>query len=127
MKEYNIQNTYQNFNRKNKWMGIIDYKSLLVLVIYMFIIFSAIRVLNLSLKLSMYLFLFFTVPIISAVIINVNNEVAIDVILIIIKFYIKKKIFINKKEIKKEKIKLYKKQVNWKIKIHLEKVTSSYK
>ena len=97
------------FNRKNKWMGIIDYKSLLVLVIYMFIIFSAIRVLNLSLKLSMYLFLFFTVPIISAVIINVNNEVAIDVILIIIKFYIKKKIFINKKEIKKEKIKLYKK------------------
>lgn len=39
MKEYNIQNTYQNFNRKNKWMGIIDYKSLLVLVIYMFIIF----------------------------------------------------------------------------------------
>ena len=108
MKEYNIQNTYQNFNRKNKWMGIIDYKSLLVLVIYMFIIFSAIRVLNLNLKLSMYLFLFFTVPIISAVIINVNNEVAIDV-LIIIKFYIKKKIFINKKEMKKEKIKLYKK------------------
>ena len=39
MKEYNKQNTYQNFNRKNKWMGIIDYKSLLVLVIYMFIIF----------------------------------------------------------------------------------------
>lgn len=109
MKEYNIQNTYQNFNRKNKWMGIIDYKSLLVLVIYMFIIFSAIRVLNLGIKLSMYLFLFFTVPIISAVIINVNNEVAIDVILIIIKFYIKKKIFINKKEIKKKKIKLYKK------------------
>ena len=60
MKEYNIQNTYQNFNRKNKWMGIIDYKSLLVLVIYMFIIFSAIRVLNLSFKLSMYLFFFYS-------------------------------------------------------------------
>lgn len=109
MREYNKQRTYQNFNRKNKWMGIIDYKSLLVLIIYMFIIFSAIRLLNLDFKISIYLFSFFTVPIISAVIININNEVAIDVILIILKFYIKNKIFIHKKELKKDRITLYKK------------------
>ena len=43
MKEYNKQNIYKNFNRKNKWFGIIDYKSLVILVGYVFVIITILR------------------------------------------------------------------------------------
>ena len=29
---------YSNFKRENKWLGIIDYKSLCILLVYIFIV-----------------------------------------------------------------------------------------
>ena len=37
------KDTYSNLNRSNKWLGIIDYKSLIILVIYMFFIWNIMR------------------------------------------------------------------------------------
>lgn len=93
MKEYNKQVIYKNFNRNNKWLGIIDYKSLVFLVVYLFLLVTILRFLSLKLELSIYIFLFFSVPIFAAIFINVNNEVAIEVIFIILKFYVNKGIF----------------------------------
>ncbi len=100
MKEFNKQYIYQNFNRNNKWMGIIDYKSLLVIIIYVFCVFAIIRLLHFNMKISIYLFLGFTVPVISIIVVHINNDVAIDVIIVICKFYIKKKFFVHKRDIK---------------------------
>lgn len=97
MKEYNKQIVYKNFNRNNKWLGIIDYKSLVFLVVYLFLLVTILRFFSLNLEVSIYIFLFFSVPIFAAVFINVNNEVAIDVILIILKFYTQKGIFTDLK------------------------------
>ena len=30
---------FQNFNRNTRWLGIIDYKSLIVLLVYMYVIY----------------------------------------------------------------------------------------
>ena len=109
MKEYNRQPIYKNFNRKNKWFGIIDYKSLVILLIYVFCVITILKFINLKLEYLIYIFLFCTVPVISAVFININNEVAIDVIIIIVKFYIKKVVFVYIKDKKYYKNNMYKK------------------
>lgn len=108
MKEYNKQNIYKNFNRKNKWFGIIDYKSLVILVGYVFVIITILRYINIKLEYAVYIFMFLTVPIVVVVFININNEVAIDVIFIILKFYLKKGTYVNKKDKKWHKKGIYK-------------------
>ena len=108
MKEYNKTAIYKNFNRKNKWFGIIDYKSLVILLVYVFCIITILKFININIEYSIYIFLFFTIPVIAAVFININNEVAIDVIIIIIKFYFRKLFFVNIKGKKNYKNNIYK-------------------
>lgn len=108
MKEYNKQKIYKNFNRKNKWFGIIDYKSLVILVAYIFLIITILRYINIKLEYAVYIFMFLTVPVVAVVFININNEVAIDVIFIILKFYFKQGMYVNKKDKKCYKKCIYK-------------------
>lgn len=115
MKEYNKQKIYKNFNRKNKWFGIIDYKSLVILVGYVFFIITILRYINIKLEYAVYIFMFLTVPVVAVVFININNEVAIDVIYIILKFYIKQGMYVNKADKKFYKKVVYKKIQNKKI------------
>src|SRR5574344_2524937 len=99
MKEYNRQNIYSNYNRKNKWLGIIDYRSLSFLLIYVFIIITILKFTNLKLEYSIYIFIFLVLPVILIVLVNINNESAIDVLITVLKFYISKGIFTNIKSI----------------------------
>lgn len=92
---------YTSYKRSSKWLGIIDYKSLCFILAYIWIIFSILEIVNISLEKSIYIFLFLTVPIISVVIINVNSESAINVIFTIIMFIIKKGIYVDRKNYKK--------------------------
>lgn len=103
MKEYNKQYIYKNFNRKNKWLGIIDYKSLLIVIAYVFLVITILRFANINFEYSIYIFLALTIPVVAVIFININNEVAIDVILIILKYYTKKAIFVNIKDAKEYK------------------------
>lgn len=91
------KNIYYNFNRKNKWLGIIDYKSLLVIVIYIILVINAIRIFNISFNVATYLLIFATLPVIVILTIDINNETCIDMLLIIFRFFINKKIYTNKK------------------------------
>lgn len=108
MKELNKQYIYLNYNRKNKWLGIIDYKSLMFLTIYIFIIIDILKITHLPFQVSIYIFLFLVVPIVGVIFINVNNEVVIDVIFLIFKFYIAKGMFVNDMHLKKFKHIYYK-------------------
>ena len=109
MKEYNKQYIYKNFNRKNKWFGIIDYKSLVMLMSYVFLVITILRFTNINLEYSIYIFLALTIPVVAVIFININNEVAIEVILIILKYYTKKAVFVNIKDAKEYKKIKYKK------------------
>lgn len=109
------KNIYYNFNRKNKWLGIIDYKSLLVIVIYIILVINAIRIFNISFDIAIYILIFATLPVIVIFTIDVNNETCIDMLLIILKFFINKRIYTNIKYVcnlsKERYCKFYKQMV----------------
>ena len=97
MKEkFNEKIMYTSYKRNSKWLGIIDYKSLCIILVYICLIISLLDVINLSIEKSIYVFLFLTVPIISIMFVNINNESAINVILSIVIFRIKKGIYVDK-------------------------------
>jgi len=91
---------YTSYKRNNRWLGIIDYKSLFIILVYVFIIINVLDILNISFEKSIYIFIFFTVPIVSVMIINVNNESIISVIISITLFMLNKKVFVDKQYIK---------------------------
>lgn len=87
---------YSNFKRENKWLGIIDYKSLSILLGYIALIFFLLSNINIKLEYLIYIFIFFTIPVFTVFFINIGNESIYDVIIIIFKFYKNKKIYIKK-------------------------------
>ena len=103
---------YLNYKRKNKWLGIIDYKSLIVLCIYIFIVICFLKhiykFIPIKLEYIIYLFIFFVIPVISALLININDESAVDTLIVIFKFCINNKIYVKKEYIKKLDKKIYK-------------------
>lgn len=101
------QPMYANFNRKNKWLGIIEYRSLLVIIIYIFIIFHIIEYINLNVEVSIYVFIFLTLPLVAALCVNINNESLIYSSLVIYSFFKNKKIYINKRYEKTLKNEIY--------------------
>lgn len=94
---------YTSYKRNNKWLGIIDYKTLCVILIYVWLIINILELINLSFEKSLYIFLFLTVPLISIMLININNESTINVIISIIKFFINKGIYVDKRYVKMNK------------------------
>lgn len=97
---------YSNYKRKNKWLGIIDYKSLVVIAVYIFFIVSILRIIPIKLEYLIYIFIFLVVPVIAILLINVGDDSAIDMLAIILKFSFNNKIFVKKEyivDLKKEK------------------------
>lgn len=108
MEKDNKVEIYFDYKRKNKWLGIIDYKSLIVLCIYFFIIVSILKFIPLKLEYIIYLFLFLIMPAVALVFMNVGEESAIDTLIVILKFGLYNKIYVKKEFIKKIDKKKYK-------------------
>lgn len=100
---------YSNFNRKNKWLGIIDYKSLLFIIAYIFSIYNFLSLFKLDLMVAIYLFLFFTIPVVAILCVSNNNESLLDMIWMIIKFKKDSKIYVRKEYIRNLSNEIYKK------------------
>lgn len=94
---------YTSYKRSNKWLGIIDYKSLCIILVYIWLVINILDLINLDFEKSLYVFLFLTVPIISIMLININNESTINVIICILKFIISKGIYVDKTYYKNNK------------------------
>lgn len=98
LKDEKMENrTYSNYKRINRWKGIIDYKSLTFLISYIFIIFNFINMLSISFEIKFYIILVLTFPVGILLIVNVNNQSAVDALLVVIKYILKRKIYINTK------------------------------
>jgi len=102
---------YSNYKRQNKWLGIIDYKSLVFIVIYGFIIFLLIKKINFSFTVSLYIFIILMSPLIVLLFINTNNGSAIDILIILLKYFFKNKIYVNLKYYSKDKCYIYKNNI----------------
>ena len=86
---------YSNYKRQNKWLGIIDYKTLTIISIYCIVILYVVIKLNLSFTFSVNIFCILISPAIVILFVNGKNDSAVDILIIIIRFAINMKIFVN--------------------------------
>jgi hypothetical protein len=100
----NEKEVFMNYKRNNKWLGIIDYKSLIFLVIYSVVLWNILGIIPLSLEYIIYIFFLLFIPVLSLLCININNESAIDVVLIILKYGLKNKIYTDTKNLNVEDV-----------------------
>lgn len=107
-KKINEQPIYLNYNRNIKFMGIIDYKSLVIIIIYIVIVFNLLRLLPFNLEILIYIFLTLVIPVVVVFCVNLNNESTVDVIITMLRFMVNKKIFVKEKDVKSFKPIVYK-------------------
>ena len=107
IKRINEQRIYSNYTRNLKFLGIIDYKSLTVVIIYIVLILNIMRILPINAEFAIYGFISLVVPIVAIFCVNLNNESTVDVICIILDFYTKRKIYADTDNIRYFKPDIY--------------------
>jgi len=95
LERINKQKVYNFYSRKNKWLGLIDYKTLLFCVIYVFIVFKIIGLFNISYITKIYIVANLLLPLIIFILFNLKEESIIDKLIFILLFYVKRKIYTN--------------------------------
>ena len=87
----------QNYNFKNKFLGVIDYSTLLLNIIWDLFIFSFINLIfqNLTIKISIFIVTCF--PILLFSIIGFNHENIIYIIIYLIKYLKNNKLYLYNK------------------------------
>ena len=113
MKEEKIYIFPENYNKKEKCLGIIEYKLLVIITIICMIVFYTLKYVSLNMKLKVCLFIVlagFPIIIIS---IGINGENMVDFIKYIFKFLIKPRIYVYRKT-EEGNEKIYKKLVPYK-------------
>ena len=88
--------TYPNFNRRNKWLGIIDYKSLIILLIYVIGIYKIIELLKINVINGIYIILICVVPLLGIMYSNKDEDDIYQSLYIIFKFILSNKRFCYK-------------------------------
>lgn len=86
---------YLNYKRQNKFMGVIDYKSLCIAVIYMVAVGYIVAFIPIKTEYLIYIYISCVIPVLGLVFVNIGDESAIDVLTIIIKYMLSKKEYIK--------------------------------
>lgn len=87
----------QNYNFKNKFLGVIDYSTLLLNVIWDLFVFSLINLIFQHITIKVFIFIIACLPILLFSIIGFNNENIIYIIIYLIKYFINSKLYLYKK------------------------------
>lgn len=87
----------QNYKMNTKILGIIDYQSAILNVIWGGLVFIIINNVFISLNIKIFLFIVLTFPIIIFSIVGINGENIINVIIYMSKFIIKQKLLLYNK------------------------------
>ncbi len=102
------QQVYNRFKRESKWLGIINYKFLIISIAYVFVIFNILKIFPIPFKVQVYLFFLLISPIIGLFFIFLGNEDAFEVLKNMVKYYISLKIYVNKVDMRSFKPSIYK-------------------
>lgn len=95
---------YYNYEYQNKFLGVVDYKSLIIFTVIFFSIISVSSLFNLSYRIPLTLILLFSPIGILFILCGNKVESGVDVFINVIRFYIGAKVYIyNYSEIKKNK------------------------
>lgn len=84
----------QNYSLKNKFLGALDYSTLFVNLIWIFLIFNITHLFSSSLYVQLSLVIIFCLPLILFSVLGVNNENILNVITYLIKYILKPKLYI---------------------------------
>jgi len=85
---------FGNFNRSARWLGIIDYKSLVFLVIYVFGLWNISKLFDISLVSQIYILILFTIPVVVFVFAYIDEESVVDMLFNILKFCLRRKWYV---------------------------------
>lgn len=84
----------QNYKYSNKILGIIDYNTAIINVIWYIIVFLIINILFKNISIKIFLFVLFCFPFFLMSIVGFNHENVISVILYVVRFIKNRKIYL---------------------------------
>lgn len=84
----------QNYSLRNKFLGVLDYSTLLINLTWIYIVFNISRLFGFSLYIQLSLVIIFCLPLILFSILGVNNEKILHVIIYLVKYLSKPKLYI---------------------------------
>ena len=113
MKEEKVYIFPENYIKKEKFLGVIDYKLLIIIGIIACIVFNTLKYISLDIKLKVCLFIVFSAFPAIFILIGVNGENMADFIKYIFKFLINERVYVYRKT-EDEHEKVYKKLVSYK-------------
>lgn len=87
----------QNYNFKNKFLGVIDYSTLLLNIIWDLFIFACINLVFQDTTIKIFIFIVACLPILLFSIIGFNHENIIYIIIYLIKYLKNNKLYLYKK------------------------------
>ena len=87
---------YTNFNKDFKWLGIIDYKSLIFLLLYLSILWNISSLFVSSVIYRVYIEIIFAIPIFGLFYSNKSSESISDIIYTVLKFVFSPKLYVFK-------------------------------
>lgn len=87
----------QNYNFKNKFLGIIDYSTLILNIIWDLFIFSCINLIFHDITIKIFIFIILCLPILLFSIIGFNHENILYIIIYLIKYFKNNKLYLYNK------------------------------
>lgn len=84
----------QNYNLKNKFLGFLNYSTIAVNLIWIFLVFNILKLFSLSLHIQISVTIILGLPLVLFSILGVNNESIFQIILYLLKYFLKTKIYI---------------------------------
>lgn len=87
---------YPNLNRENKFLGIIDYKSLILLLVYVVGVWKLSCIIFAKILFRIYAVIILSVPIVGLFYANKNEDNITHVIYLIFKYLFSKKLYVYK-------------------------------
>ena len=84
----------QNYNFKNKFLGIIDYSTLVLNIIWDLFVFSCINLIFQDNTIKIFIFVVLCLPILLFSIIGFNHENIIYIIIYLIKYFKSSKLYL---------------------------------
>lgn len=82
------KDNYTNLNRTNKWLGIIDYKSLIILLIFMFLIWNILDIFIVSAVYKVYVIILVLIPILGFFYANKSGDNISDIVYIVVRYLV---------------------------------------
>lgn len=87
------RDNYSNLNRSNKWLGVIDYKSLVILLAMFFCIWNILGLFLQNQLYKVYILIIISIPIVSLFYANKSSENISNVIYTVIKYMVSPKVY----------------------------------